>query len=525
MRSKLLPLLIVVALLALAYWGFERISGTGQDDVAYRTAKVERGAIASSIASTGKLSPVITVQVGSQVSGTIAELRADFNSTVTAGELIARLDPETFSARVDESRAEVEVARAALAVQQAALNEVTAEITSAQAALTNAEQDLARKQALLRRQIASQSTVDEAVAARDQSRARLAAARAALSRQRAQIENARAQVMAREVALKSRELDVRRTAIVSPVDGVVISRNVDVGQTVAASLQAPVLFEIARDLRQMQVEASVDEADIGRVTEGQAVSFTVDAFPARSFRGTVSQVRKAPTEVQNVVTYTVVVAVDNPDLALLPGMTANVTVIVGERKDVLRVPNAALRFKPPGVLPDDDAAAGGAGSASGDAPANGNAQTGRERLQAMLAELTEQLGLSEDQQQQVRDVMIETGQRLRALRESGTPAEELRAQAQALRAQARPRIEAVLNDEQKAVYRRLVAGRAANPVTRGRVWVVAADGKPSAVPVTIGLTDGSVSELVRGELADGDAVIVGVERGAARASTTRPFGF
>ncbi|MEZ5649509.1 MAG: efflux RND transporter periplasmic adaptor subunit [Burkholderiaceae bacterium] len=529
MGRVVVRLLIVAIVAGVGLWAYLRFAGPAADQTTFRSTRLETGAISSSVAATGKLSPVVTVQVGSQISGTIAELDADFNSQVSEGQVIARIDADTFKAKVEEAQADVQVAKAALTVQEAALDEGAAEINSARAALTNAEQDLARKRTLLERRIAAQSTVDDAVSVYEQARARLAAARAALGRQRAQVENSRAQVAAREAILHSRELDVRRTTIRSPVDGVVISRNVDVGQTVAASLQAPVLFQIARDLRAMQVEANIDEADIGRIAEGQPVSFTVDAFPARNFRGTVNQIRKAPTEVQNVITYTVIIAADNADLALLPGMTANVTVVVGERRNVVRVPNAALRYTPPGVAVADAATvpsgeAAGFGAGQGGAANGGGQAAGRARLEAIMTRMTEQLGLSDDQQQRLREILIEQGMKLRALRQADTPPDELRAQAQALRAQSRPQIEALLNDEQKARYRAMAAERAANPTTQGRVWVVGEDGEPREVKVVVGLTDGSVSELVGGDLKAGDAVIVGVERGAQQ-TARRPLGF
>ena len=301
-KSNRLILLLMVAVLLVA--GFYWLRGNS-DTVNYRMGKVSRGDVVLSISATGTLNPVTTVQVGSQVSGTIAKLFVDFNDPVREGELLAQLDPTFLQATVNEQRANV--SRSIAHVQEA-------------------ERNSGRTSDLYQKALVSQADMD--------------AVRTAL-------ESARADLLQARATLERAEVNLRYATIRSPINGVVISRNVDVGQTVAASLQAPTLFTIAKDLRKMQVQVTVDEADIGSVKTGQSVSFRVDAYPDDTFDGNVSQVRLGPTLNQNVVTYTVIVAVENPDVKLLPGMTATVTIEVSRKSDVLRVPVQAIRFKPP----------------------------------------------------------------------------------------------------------------------------------------------------------------------------------
>ncbi|MEP7071981.1 MAG: efflux RND transporter periplasmic adaptor subunit, partial [Verrucomicrobiota bacterium] len=271
----------------------------------YQTAPVTRGTITQAVTATGTLNPVVNVQVGSQVSGTISKLFADFNSKVKEGEVVAQIDPVLFQASVAQAEGD---------------------LASAQAALELARLNSARTQALVAKQNSAQAELDHATAA---------------------LHQAEANVRIKEGALGKARADLEHCSIRSPVDGVVISRSVDVGQTVAASLQAPIIFTIANDLAKMQIDAAVAEADVGTVEVGQTVDFSVDAFPNRNFSGKVVQVRNAPTTVQNVVTYDTVIGVDNAGLELKPGMTANVSIIIAARDDVLQVSNSALRYRPP----------------------------------------------------------------------------------------------------------------------------------------------------------------------------------
>ncbi|MBK6638890.1 MAG: efflux RND transporter periplasmic adaptor subunit [Rhodocyclaceae bacterium] len=297
----------------------------------YKLGKVERGDLTAVVAATGTLNPVVSVQVGSQVSGQLRDVLADFNSPVTANQVIARLDPQTFQQKLRQAEADLEATQAAVAVQRA-------EVARARAQLADAERTLARKKLLVEKQFIS-------VAEQETAQSNYDAVFAAFQVSEAQARSSAAVVKQREAQLAQARIDLGRTEIRSPVDGIVVKRSIEPGQTVAASLQSPELFIIARNLTDMRVETAVDEADVGRIAPGQKATFTVDAFPGRRFEGEVQQVRKAATIVSNVVSYTVVITTSNPDLILLPGMTANVRIITARKEGVLKVPNAALRFK------------------------------------------------------------------------------------------------------------------------------------------------------------------------------------
>jgi len=307
--------LLLIGGAGFAYW--RNLGAPGESP--YLTVPVSRGNVRQVVSSTGTLQAVVTVQVGSQVSGTIEKLLADFNTKVNAGQVVAQLNQDKFKAAVDQARANVLAAQANYA--------------KAKVAVADALRTLERSRELRTRELMAQSDLDAAQTAYD----------AAL----AQLNVNQAQTAQAQAGLNQSMVDLNNTVIRSPVDGMVISRNIDVGQTVAASLQAPTLFTIANDLARMEVHTSVDEADVGNVRQEQPVTFTVDAFPARRFRGKVHQVRNAPTIIQNVVTYDAVVRIDNKDLLLKPGMTANVQFLVSEKEDALTIPNMALRFKPP----------------------------------------------------------------------------------------------------------------------------------------------------------------------------------
>lgn len=285
------------------WWSGHRTAGGGA--APYKTVRLERGELVQTVTANGALEAVQTVEVGSEVSGKIMELLADYNSTVTNGQVLAKLDASSYERQLEQSQAELE---------------------SAQASLKLAQANYRRAQELRALDLVSQADYDQAEASLAQSRAAL---------------------RMREASLRKVQVDLEKTTIFSPMDGVVISRAVDVGQTVAASLNAPTLFTLAQDLRQMRIAAQISEADVGGVAEGQQVMFSVDAYPALMFSGVVSQVRYMPVTVQNVVNYMAMVEVSNPDLKLRPGMTAHAAVETARREDVLRLPNAALRFRPP----------------------------------------------------------------------------------------------------------------------------------------------------------------------------------
>jgi HlyD family secretion protein len=297
----------------------------------YQTAPVARGDLTQSVTAVGTLNPVLNVQVGSQISGIIQKLSADFNSEVKKGQVIAELDPATF---------------------QATVHQAEGELGSAQAALALAEISAKRQRDLTEQKIGTPAALDAAEAV---------------------LKQAQATVTIRTAQLEKAKVDLGRCTIYSPIDGVVISRDVDVGQTVAASLSAPLIFKIANDLRKMQIDTNVAEADVGNVELGQKVTFEVDAFQGRTFRGKVVQVRNAPLTVQNVVTYITVIEVNNDDLKLKPGMTANVTIVINEKKEVLKLPNGALRFRPPDAKKEGP---GGGSSNNGSAPVAAGAAPG-----------------------------------------------------------------------------------------------------------------------------------------------------
>src|SRR2546422_4105229 len=305
--NRFVPWLVVIVGLLIIAFIVRQCRKEGAAN--YQTATVTRGPITQAVTATGTLNPVVNVQVGSQVSGNIAKLFADFNSQVKAGEVVAQIDPAIFQATVTQAEGD---------------------LASAKAALELAKVTAARTQELFARKTSSQADVDQAMA---------------------NLHQAEANVKIKQGALDKAKADLDHCTITSPIDGVVISRSVDVGQTVAASLQAPVIFTIANDLTKMQIDANVAEADVGVVKIDQTVDFTVDAFPMQTFHGKVVQVRNAPITVQNVVTYDTVIGVSNPDLKLKPGMTANVSIIVAHKDDVLQIKNAALRYRPPDATP------------------------------------------------------------------------------------------------------------------------------------------------------------------------------
>src|SRR5437773_5125143 len=309
----------------------------------YQIATVTRGPITQAVTATGTLNPVVNVQVGSQVSGNIAKLFADFNSQVKAGPLVAQVDPALFQATVTQAEGD---------------------LASTQAALELAKVNAKRTQDLFARKTSSQADLDQAMA---------------------NLHQAEANVKIKQGALDKAKADLEHCTITSPIDGVVISRNVDVGQTVAASLQAPVIFQIANDLTKMQIDSNVAEADVGVVQVGQDVDFTVDAFPAQTFHGKVVQVRNAPITVQNVVTYDTVIGVSNPDLKLKPGMTANVSIIVARKDNVLQIKNAALRYRPAEAT---EAKAGSATSQGGSRPPGAMRQAAGARERRTTSERT-----------------------------------------------------------------------------------------------------------------------------------------
>ena len=608
MKRVGLLVLAVLILGGLAFAGYVLSANRGQA-AKYRTARVERGPIVSTVSTTGNLNSVITVQVGSQVSGQIKELFVDFNSPVKKNQLIARLDPEPFQAKVNAARADVdnaqatalnqranvekarsdvENARAGVVTAQANTTKTQADVENARAAIATARANVARDNAtlanaklqldrnvdLLKKELVAQSDKDQAQTAYDTARAQVeasqaqaraseaalrsaegqlaavqsqvkaaeaqvASAQAALQVAEAQLKAAEATIRSKQATLDQARLDLEHSEIRAPVNGVVISRAIDVGQTVAASLQAPTLFTIAEDLTRMQVEAAVDEADVGRLREGLNTTFTVDAFPGQSFRGEIVQIRKAPQVVQNVVTYTTIIAVNNRDLKLMPGMTANVRIQVDRKEDALRLPNAALRFRPPGEAGgpaggpspapatggrgEPTAGAGGGGPRDGGSPGGGGGGGGG--FAQMRETLTKELALTAEQQSRLDAIFAESRQAFGAMRAQDLDERAREAQRRRIRGEAREKIRAILDPAQQKKYDTLVAaqeggagpggGPAGSP---GRVFVLGPDGKPKAVAVVTGVSDGTYSEVLQGELQPGQEVLTG-QTGGPRSTT------
>jgi HlyD family secretion protein len=484
----------VLAVAAFYFWGNQASAAQ------YLTAKVERGNLRNTVTATGTLQAVTTVQVGSQASGTISSLSADYNSVVKKGQVIAQLDPAVSKAQVDQARANLQQAQAGLQQAKAAVSNSRAGVSDAQAraqgasstaqnnqagvaaaqanlAVLKAQQDdalslLNQQEALVKGGIIAQRDLDVAKTAYQTAQAKydqgvaqlnqaklsqqmaagsgIASSQAQVQQSQAQVQQSQASVSAAEAqvqqaqaALQLAEVNLAHTTIASPIDGIVVSRDVSVGQTVAASLSAPTLFTIANDLTKMQVIANIDQADIGLVENAKAVKFSVDAFPGKDFDGKIEQMRLNPQTVQNVVTYNVVIDVDNPEQKLKPGMTANLTVTIDERNNVLKVANAALRFTPQDVT---------AQKTTGAANANGQ---GRRQSNAN--------GASD------------------ATSKSGGGADVQFAPATA-------------------------------PVLAGQtriVWVLGQDGTPQKRRIKVGLTDGAATEVVEGNLVEGEMVITG----------------
>ncbi len=528
-KSYLLMSVAVVLVATGGAWWWSHKSAT--DAVEYRTAKMERGTLLATVAASGAVNPVALVTVGTQVSGQIKELLVDFNSEVKAGQLLARIDPETFEYRVRSAQADVDAVRAMVLTAQANVLAAMTQVSRAQVDLEEARRDWDRKQSLVEKGFIAQSEADKARALVNTSTEALKAVQAQVGVAQANVKSAQANVAQREATLAQARIDLERTRITSPVNGIVIKRAIENGQTVAASLQAPELFIIAKNLRDMQVEASIDESDVGRLKVGQKATFTVDAFPGQTFEGDIRQVRKAATNVANVVTYVAVVGFSNDAGRLLPGMTANVRVITDVRENVLKVPNSALRVRiagiePAAAEPAASASAPVAAAASGPAlappaPATGGGNGGGAATE-FRNRVVKELQLSAVQTAQVDAIYSETRPKFMALRDL---APEERAKARdGLTADIRARIADALTPEQKPKFAALVAEAASRTSTRGRIYVMDEQGKPKAFNARLGITDGTSTELIVSAssadakaLMEGASVIIGVQsQGAAK---------
>ncbi|RJG03779.1 efflux RND transporter periplasmic adaptor subunit [Noviherbaspirillum sedimenti] len=505
--------LLLVILAASGYWMWAKNGAEPQ----YKTGKIEQGEITASVSASGTLSPVVSVQVGSQVSGQLKEIYVDFNSEVKQGQLIARIDPETFEYKVRQAQADLDAARAQVLTQQAQVAAQQAQAAQVDINLAEAKRDLDQKQQLTDKGFISAAERDKARAVYHAQVEQANAARAQVRVAQAGNGNAQAAVKQREAALAQARIELERTAIKAPVNGVVIKRSVERGQTVAASLQAPELFIIAENLSDMRVDTAIDESEIGRIRTGQKASFTVDAFPGRTFEGRVNLIRKSAQNVSNVVTYMVEVDAPNPRKELLPGMTANVRVVTDTRSDVLKVPNAALRFRPPGAASQRVSATDTAGASR-----QNNGQTaaqGRGQNNALREQLEKDLQLSEEQKGKLDAIFAGMRDKMAAAREA--PQEERQKIMERSRSDMRAQIAAILTPEQRKKYEDLTAEQAGRRGTNtaGRVYVMDERGQPKEVPVRVGLTDGTMTEVMAPDLKAGMAVITGVAQSQVQAGS------
>jgi len=527
-KKKIFFWLILIILIAAGTFGYFYFFKDKDPAVKYRTALVERGSLSTFVTANGTVNPVTTVLVGTQVSGTILKLYADFNSIVKSGQLIAQIDPAIFQAQVSQARAKVENAKAAFLNVQADISTARANIESnkanvikAKVSVEDTKRNLNRSLELFSRNLISASDRDSSQTAYDSSLALLEAAQAQhraseaqLESARARLESARAQIKQAEAELELAQVNLDHTKITAPVNGIVISRNVDVGHTVAASLQAPTLFSIAQDLTEMQVDTNVSEADIGRVAPGQETTFTVDAFPQTTFTGKVTEVRNAPMTIQNVVTYNVVIQVKNPGQKLRPGMTASVSILVAKKDNTLKIPNAALRFRPEFAKKETASPAKMTEPKSSPPPTAPAAGQLFERLKT-------ELKLSPGQQASLSRLLQDARREMQEARKMGP--EESKAKAKELRGMTRNKIRSLLNEEQKKKYDQMIQGtdevQAAAPTFK--VWTPANQGTPQPVEIRTGISDGSFTEVLSDDLKEGQEVILEALSNNKGASSSR----
>jgi HlyD family secretion protein len=469
----------------------------------YRLAAISKGNLKSLVSSTGTLKPINTVKVGSQVSGIIKEIYVDFNAPVKKNQIVALIDPAFYQAQVEQARAQLQIANAQLqesikgiGAAEAGVESAAAQLTSAMATLREAELRYERLSNLASRSMVAKSDLDTALARRDNAQAavemaeaQIRSAKANLNRVLAQEKGSKALIEQRRAALNLSEIQLRYCTIRSPISGVVIERHVDVGQTVAASLQSPILFTIAEDLTVMQVEADVSEADVGHIAAGQKVEFAVDAFPDQKFNAEVRQIRNSATSIQNVVTYKMIADVKNESLALRPGMTANVNIVTAEVGDVLKAPNAAFRFKPPGEASETNSR---------------SIPPIRERqADAKLRQVYAQPEGQRDLQSAWRNYYTEIGRNL----------------YQILRANQHDIFQEYLRE-----LRERGEKRRQSTLRRAKVYILDKAGRPEALDVMAGISDDAQTQIVSEEIKEGDMVIIGLNvSGLSGTKKTNPF--
>lgn len=549
MPIRRLLIIAASAIAAIAAIFYFYSNGAPAED-SYRLAKADRGEILATVSATGTINPITTVIVGSQLSGQVVEILADFNSTVKAGQVVARLNSDQIRARLDAARADLAQMRANRQVQEGMIAKVRADTDKARAAIADAEAQVARNEALLAdterifqrqselrsRGFAAQQTYDTARTTRDAQEAALNSARAQvlsakaslaglaadLQVAEANLEAVKAQIAQREASVRQIEVDLRNTEIKSPVSGVVVQRNVELGQTVAASLQAPELFRIADDLRHMEIAANIDETDVGRIQAGQRTVFTVNAFPGRTFEGNVKQVRLGSQTVQNVVIYTAIISIENPRLELLPGMTASLRVETDRRENVIRVPNAALRWRPPATN-----LALGTAPAENAAPRAGNAAAAR--LTEFAEAIKTELKLAAAQSRELEAALSDLRKSFAASAAEGASQTDRRERARTLRREFEERIAGVLDEKQRPLFeeirKRFAADAAQGQAGQiARLFVPGRGGTAQGLTVRVGATDGVMTEILSGLEAGREVIIGGGQRAGGTTRSPR-FGF
>ncbi len=473
-------LIIAAAALVVVYIVWSKLPSNATGVANIETATVERGEIIRSVATSGSVEALVMVEVGSQLSGQVKEIYADFNDPVSAGEIIALIDPQTFQSRLSQAEADLKVAGANISVRQAS-------IVRAEANLHKSSREYERQKPL-----ANQGTISASEL--DATQAQFEVMQAELKMEQAQLRNAEAAYEQRVAAMEAARVDLERAQIRSPIDGVIIERSVDVGQTVAASMSAPKLFLIARDLSEIQIEADVDEADIGNIAEGNNVSFSVDAYPDRTFSGQVKQIRLAPNEEANVVTYTVIISAANFDRRLFPGMTANVEIVTGNREDVLRLSNDAFRFRPPTSNANPFAQP----TQSGGGP--GGARGGDGNFAGQFNQNLKKLGLA----QQTIDAISNDIRRQRSSIRSQFQNPD--ADREAIRQQMSSMRDQILSQHLTSGQQRELAMLLTAAGRRVNIWIKNEDGQPEAMAIRIGISDDRFTEIISG-LAEGDEVV------------------
>ncbi|MBW2060692.1 MAG: efflux RND transporter periplasmic adaptor subunit [Deltaproteobacteria bacterium] len=525
------PLVAALAVvILLLVWFFDNKGEASRQT--YKIATVTKGKVLATVSSTGTVKPLNTVKVGSQVSGNVKEIHADFNSKVEKDQVIARIDPAIYAAQVEQAKAQLLKTqtqrmekRKDIEAARAGVTSAKANINSARATLKQCKLQYERLGALVDKKTVAKSEFDAILAKRDNAlwalevaEAKLQTAHAQLARMIAQEKGVRALIAEREAALKLTTIRLNYCTIRSPIKGVVTYRSVDVGQTVAASLQSPILFHIAEDLTRMQVEVDVSEADVGLIKADQKVEFTVDAYPEKKFKATVRQIRNFATNIQNVVTYKVVADVNNDALLLRPGMTANVTIIVAEKKDILRLPNAALRFRPLGDIKE--------AKQKKEPPVT-------ER--PFFKKTVEGLEMDSQQAKAFEEIFKEASVKLKAGLAETTEKDDKRQAWITFFSQINTKLEGILREDQVKklrAYSKYMARMRKRQKKTGRpaqVYILDKDGLPQEMKVMIGITNETETELVKGDLKEGDGVIVGLsltamEGGSKSNPLLRMFG-